>query len=157
MVSVGAAKVVVFAWSAEPDAVAQAFAQGAAGYLSKGLDAVSLVEALEAVHRGEIVALPGVDRGEGGDGDWPGRAAGLSPREAEVLAYLVRGLTRAEIAAALYVSINTVKTMLDRVYRKIGVEDNAGHGGGRSQAVQWAIENGFAPKPKRLMNPADPG
>ena len=47
----------------QPDAVAQAFAQGAAGYLSKGLDAVSLVEALEAVHRGEIVALPGVGAG----------------------------------------------------------------------------------------------
>ena len=156
MVSVGATKVVVFAWSVQPDAVAQALAQGAAGYLSKGLDAVSLVEALEAVHRGEIVALPGVERAEGGDGDWPGRAAGLSPREAEVLAYLVRGLTRLEIAAALYVSINTVKTTLSSVYRKIGVQDRAGHGGGRSQAVQWAIENGFTPKPKRLTNPTGP-
>jgi NarL family two-component system response regulator LiaR len=150
MMSAGAVKVVVFAWSAEPDAVAQAFAQGAAGYVYKGLDAIGLVEALEAVHRGEVVALLGVERGDDGDGDWPGRAAGLSPREAEALAHLVRGLTRSEIAAALYVSLNTVKTMLDRVYRKIGVEVDPGHGGARSQAVQWGIENGFVPKPKRL-------
>ena len=70
-----------------------------------------------------------------------------------MLAYLVRGLTRQEIAAALYVSINTVKTTLSSVYRKIGVEDPARHGGGRPQAVQWAIENGFVPEPKRLVNP----
>lgn len=149
--SVGATKVVVFAWNVQPHAVAQALAQGAAGYLSKGLDAIRLVEALEAVHRGETVALPGAGQVDGrGKGDWPGRAAGLTPREAEMLAYIVRGLSRQEVATALYVSINTVKTNLASVYRKIGVEN-------RSQAVQWAIENGFVPEPKRLVNPTPPG
>jgi DNA-binding NarL/FixJ family response regulator len=158
MLSVGATKVVVFAWSVQPEAVAQAFAQGATGYLSKGLDAISLVEALEAVHRGEIITLLDVGWAAGrSEGDWPGRTAGLSPREAEILAYLVQGLTRQEIADGLFVSINTVKTQLASVYRKIGVggvETRHGRGGGsRSQAVQWAIENGFAIEPKRLVNP----
>ena len=73
MLSVGATKVVVFAWSVQPEAVAQAFAQGATGYLSKGLDAVSLVEALEAVHRGEIITLLDVGWAAGrSEGDWPG-------------------------------------------------------------------------------------
>ena len=67
-----------------------------------------------------------------------------------MLAYIVRGLTRQEVATALYVSINTVKTNLASVYRKIGVEN-------RSQAVQWAIENGFVPEPKHLVNPTPPG
>ena len=152
----GATKVVVFAWSEQPDAVAQAFAQGAAGYLSKGLDAGS---ASWRRWRPSITARSWpspVSSGLGRRRRLAGEGSRTVPREAEVLAYLVRGLTRQEIAAALYVSINTVKTTLSSVYRKIGVEDPARHGGGRPQAVQSAIENGFVPKPKRLTNPTGP-
>jgi LuxR family maltose regulon positive regulatory protein len=52
-----------------------------------------------------------------------GPAAGdrLSERELAVLSYLPTMLTTAEIAAELYVSVNTVKTHLKSIYRKLDV------------------------------------
>jgi len=45
----------------------------------------------------------------------------LSDRELEVLVALARGETREQIAAALFLSLNTVKTHLRSLYRKLGV------------------------------------
>ncbi len=45
----------------------------------------------------------------------------LTEREREVLRLLVRGARRHEIAAELYVSVNTVKTQVRSLYRKLGV------------------------------------
>ncbi|MGB4778339.1 helix-turn-helix transcriptional regulator [Microbacterium sp.] len=59
-------------------------------------------------------------------------AADLSEREREVLAYLRTTMTIAEIAAALYLSVNTVKTHVQSVYRKLGV-------GSRREAVRVRI------------------
>lgn len=50
----------------------------------------------------------------------PLAAASLSEREAEVLRALTTGATNREIAASTHVSINTVKTQLKAVYRKLG-------------------------------------
>lgn len=57
----------------------------------------------------------------------------LSPRETDVLALLCEGSTHAEIAKALFVSTNTVKTQLRSAYRKLGVHS-------RSEAVGRARE-----------------
>jgi LuxR family maltose regulon positive regulatory protein len=52
----------------------------------------------------------------------PGRGGDrLSDRELAVLSYLPTMLTTAEIAAELYVSVNTVKTHLKSIYRKLDV------------------------------------
>ncbi len=61
----------------------------------------------------------------------------LSSREAEVLALISVGLSNAEIAERLFLSINSVKTYIRAAYRKIGVVR-------RSQAVVWAIHHGLA-------------
>ena len=72
---------------------------------------------------GEVVILAGDhETSVDGAGDWPGRAAGLSPREAEVLALITRGLSNQEIADRAHVSINSIKTYIRSAYRKIGVE-----------------------------------
>jgi DNA-binding NarL/FixJ family response regulator len=141
--SAGETKVVVFAWAAEPSCVALALAQGAAGYLSKCVTALQLVEALEAVHRGETVTIPIPGQcAAHGPGDWPGRSVGLSAREAEALAWVAGGLRNEQVGEKLHVSINTVKSNIRSAYRKIGVST-------RSQAVVWALEHGFVPKPER--------
>lgn len=58
--------------------------------------------------------------------DEPGRAVEpLSPREILVLAEVEKGSTVAAIAGALYISPNTVKTHLRRLYRKLGVATRA--------------------------------
>jgi DNA-binding NarL/FixJ family response regulator len=50
---------------------------------------------------------------------------GLTEREAEILALIARGLTNAEIAARLFLSGNTVKTHINRVFAKTGSRDRA--------------------------------
>ena len=142
------AKVVVYSWNLEPAMVEQSIAAGASGYLSKVLTGPVVVEALERILSGETVIMAGHNETSvGAAGDWPGRAAGLSPREAEVLALIAHGLTNQDIAERAFVSINSVKTYIRSAYRKIGAER-------RSQAVVWAMNNGFAPDTQRTIDPA---
>jgi LuxR family maltose regulon positive regulatory protein len=60
----------------------------------------------------------------------------LSPREMEVLHHLAEMLSTAEIAAAMFVSINTVRTHIRSILRKLGVS-------GRAAAVRRAGELGI--------------
>jgi NarL family two-component system response regulator LiaR len=151
------AKVVVYSWNLEPAMIEQCIAAGASGYLSKVLTGPVVVEALERILSGETVIMAGHNETSvGASGDWPGKAAGLSPREAEVLALIAHGLTNQDIAERAFVSINSVKTYIRSAYRKIGVER-------RSQAVVWAMNNGFTPDTQRTIDhavrqrPAAPG
>jgi LuxR family maltose regulon positive regulatory protein len=50
----------------------------------------------------------------------------LSDRELTVLRFLPTMMSNAEIASHLYVSVNTVKTHLKHVYRKLDVRDRRG-------------------------------
>ena len=142
------AKVVIYSWDLQPDLIERAVAGGARGYLSKVLTGPEIVAALERVVNGEVVILAG-DNETSVDaaGDWPGRGAGLSPREAEVLALITQGLSDQEIADRAYLSVHTVTTYVESVYPKIGVTR-------RSQAVIWGIRNGFEPDRERLIDPA---
>jgi NarL family two-component system response regulator LiaR len=147
LVRPGGPKVVVFTWSADPQAIATVLGEGAAGYLSKALPSADLVKALEDIHAGALITTPSGEPALGhGSGDWPGRECGLSPREAEVLALIAQGLTNEEIATTIYLSINSVKTYIRTAYRKIGVRR-------RSQAVLWALQNGFTAEPSRAGRP----
>ena len=56
---------------------------------------------------------------------WPGQAEGLTQRESEVLVMMARGYTNAEIAAALYIGTETVKTHVRRVLTKLGLRNRA--------------------------------
>ena len=113
------------------------------GCLSKALDGPALADALVRVHRGEVVVDPEPPRTDASgerveNGDWPGRAEGLSARESEVVALITRGWTNDEIATGNFLSINSVKSYIRSAYRKIGVER-------RSQAVRWGMEHGMSP------------
>ena len=63
------------------------------------------------------------DAAVGPDPGWPGRSAGLSERESEVLALLARGLTNREIAEAVFLSPETVKSYVAQIFSKLGVRN----------------------------------
>jgi DNA-binding NarL/FixJ family response regulator len=142
------AKVVLYSWNLRPALIDEAIAGGASGYLSKVLTGPAIVKALERIMAGEIVIMAGDhESSEGGVGDWPGRSAGLSPREAEVLTLIARGLSNQEIADRAYITLNTIKSTIRSAYGKIGVRT-------RTQAVLWAVANGFQSDTERTVDPA---
>ena len=67
---------------------------------------------------------------------WPGQDAGLTERESEVLALITQGQRTADIAAALFLSVNSIKTHTRNIYAKLRV-------GSREQAVARARELGL--------------
>ena len=139
-----ARRVAVYTWNFQPSLVDTALEKGACGYLSKTLPAGQLVEALEAIHRGEIVVSEPPAKARITVGlDWPGRSEGLSDRESEIIALITQGKSNAEIAAMTFLSINSVKTYIRTGYRKIGVSS-------RTQAVLWGIEHGFKQQHRSL-------
>jgi DNA-binding NarL/FixJ family response regulator len=142
------APVVVFAFATDRGTVQAALDLGVAGYVFKGVSAERLVAALERVRRGErVLELDIREQEPAAQGDWPGRNAGLSEREAEILMLICQGLSNQEVAQKLYLSINSIKTYIRSAYRKIGAES-------RSQAVIWGLRHGFAPRPERFRPPA---
>jgi DNA-binding NarL/FixJ family response regulator len=137
-------KVVVYTWNFHPDLIQSARDKGAHGYISKTLPARDLVAALEAIHAGETVISDPPRRAPSATSlNWPGRAEGLTDREAEILALITQGKSNAEVAALTFLSPNTVKSYIRTVYRKIGA-------GSRTQAVLWGVNNGFTPDHRRI-------
>ena len=138
------ALVVIFSWNLQPDLVDRAIERGASGYLSKALTADQMISAIEAVHAGQIVIPVSTEPVEEAAGEWPGRAQGLTAREAEVIALITQGMSNQEIAERTYLSINSVKTYIRTAYRKIGVTR-------RAQAVAWGMRHGFEPDRVRVV------
>ncbi|WP_405870646.1 response regulator [Streptomyces sp. NBC_00005] len=61
---------------------------------------------------------------------------GLTPREAEILTLMARGMTNAEIAAGLFLSSNTIKTHINRIFAKTASRD-------RVAAIRYAQQHGL--------------
>jgi DNA-binding NarL/FixJ family response regulator len=117
---------------------------GASGFLLKDTLAADLLTAVRQVAAGQSVAAPSVTRRliEHFVATNPGaprhteRLAALTAREREVLTLIARGLTNAEIAAALHLSEGTVKTHIGRILAKLALRD-------RVQAVILGYEAGL--------------
>ena len=77
-----------------------------------------------------------------GAGGVPTRAVELSDRESEVLALIAKGLTNGQIADELYLSIETVKTYVKRLYAKLDVHN-------RAQAAVAASNHQLVPRAER--------
>lgn len=139
-------RVVVYTWNFHPDLIDNALRQGAHAYLSKTLTARELVQALEAVHGGDVVVSNPLPRARSAPGlEWPGRQEGLTDRESEILALITQGMSNAEVSSLTYLSPNTVKSYIRTLYRKIDVAS-------RTQAVLWGVAHGFTPDRNRIAS-----
>ncbi|MFI9205050.1 response regulator [Streptomyces sp. NPDC053048] len=135
-------KVVMLTTFDQDDYVYEALHAGASGFLLKDVRRDDLVHAVRVVVAGDSLLAPSVARRLVADFTSRGQAAagpelgGLTARERETLVLLGRGLSNAEIAAALVVSEHTVKTHVSNVLSKLGLRD-------RIQAVICAYESGL--------------
>ncbi|WP_370932468.1 response regulator [Amycolatopsis sp. cg13] len=143
--STNPAKVLVVTTFNVDEYVFTALRAGASGFLLKDARPAELVNAVRTVARGEALLAPTVTRaliGQFADRIRPAAAAGpgplehLTPREREVLVHLARGLSNAEIAEELVLSIETVKTYVSRILSKLDLRD-------RVQAVVLAYRTGL--------------
>ena len=113
------------------------------GYLTKDASAGEIREALERVTSGQAAIDPAVQQhlvnaiATGpSTAATPQLPAGLTQREAEVLALIAQGLSNIEIADRLVISETTVKSHVNHLFAKIGVRD-------RAQAVTYAYQHGL--------------
>jgi DNA-binding NarL/FixJ family response regulator len=121
----------------EPAVILEAICAGADGYLLKKTPPAELIEHVRLVGAGgsaigSDVARTVLDLVRGGTGAGsrsgargPAADAGLSPREMDVLRGLTRGLAYKQVAGELGVSIDTVRTHIRGVYRKLQVHSVA--------------------------------
>ncbi|WP_258724884.1 response regulator [Cellulomonas sp. NS3] len=127
------ARVVVLTTFDTDDMVVSALRLGAVGFLLKDTPPEELVGAVRAVAAGRPILSPSVTaqliatvRAESPPGrnrEAAGRLEVLSEREREVAVGIGRGLSNAEIAAELYMSVATVKSHVGRLFAKLGVEN----------------------------------
>ncbi len=135
-------KVVVLTTFSQSEIVYDALVAGASGFLLKDMPGVQLVGGIRAVARGEELLAPALTRrlveqfvGQGRR-EPPAGMRRLTEREREVLRLVAGGLSNAEIAEHLVVSVETVKTHVSRILDKLALRD-------RVQAVILAYQVGI--------------
>ncbi len=134
--------------SEEDDDLFEAIKAGATGYLVKNAEPEELVDAIIHTARGEAVISPVMATKLLGEfnllttrkGEVESRSENsLSEREIEVLTLAAKGATNSEIASALFVSENTVKTHMRHILEKL-------HAKNRSQAIAYALQSQIIPE-----------
>lgn len=126
------ARVIVFTLFSGVDDIVKALRAGARGYILKDASKTQLVEAVQTVRAGGRYLPPTLEARlaeylPGGE---------LTRRELEVLECLWQGKHDREIAAALDVSFATVRTHINKILSKLGVES-------RTQAIISALSRGI--------------
>jgi DNA-binding NarL/FixJ family response regulator len=132
-------RVLVMTASEQVNALLDAIAAGAAGYLSKRINGEELRQAVITAYGGGSVITPSLTchllgeyssarRGEQSE------ARPLRDRELEILRLVAQGKTDAEIGRELFISARTVQSHLKQIRAKIGLRR-------RSELTRWAVEH----------------
>ncbi len=135
-----APRVLVLTTFENDEYVYEALRAGASGFLLKRAPTEEIVRAVRTVATGESLLFPAAIRRLAAAYGAAGRrrllAAGVTGREQDVLRLMAAGRSNAEIAAELFVSVETVKSHVGSLLGKLGARD-------RTQAVIAAYECGF--------------
>ena len=136
--------VVVLTTYADDTSILEALRAGARGYLTKNSGRTDIARAIHAAASGQSILDAAVQatvlEAAVSAPARPAPAAelpdGLTSREGDVLALIAQGLSNGEIAASLFLSANTVKTHINRVFAKTGSKS-------RAQAIRYAHDHGL--------------
>ena len=138
----------------DTESIRLALQSGASGYLLKHITREKLMDTIKRVYQGETVIDQSVfhqivndytrlskkvteaeDTNGIDETDMPDQEIILTPREQEILYHLSRGFTNKEISTATNLAVDTVKTHLRNIFRKLGVKN-------RTQAISRASKMG---------------
>jgi two-component system NarL family response regulator len=127
-----ATKVLVLTTYDNEEDIFHALESGARGYLLKDTTKEEIIAAVRQIHQGErylpqAVAARLADRLV---------RPSLTPRELDVLRLVSRGRTNKEMAAAMFISEETVKTHMKSLFQKLDVHD-------RAEAVSVSLQRGL--------------
>ena len=127
-----AVRVLVLTTYDNEEDIFRALEAGARGYLLKDTTSEELVAAVRQIHEGErylpqAIASRLADRLI---------RPSLTPRELDVLRLVSRGRTNKEMASAMFISEDTVKTHMKSLFQKLGVHD-------RAEAVSVSLQRGI--------------
>jgi DNA-binding NarL/FixJ family response regulator len=126
-------KTVVLSASEDRATIDSAVEAGASAYVLKSVSALDIPALVRQVAAGYSLYHSPTEPDEASGGD---EGAGLTEREATILAAVAGGKTTKAISADLWVTEHTVKFHLTNIYRKLGVSN-------RSGAVRYAFEHGL--------------
>jgi two-component system response regulator NreC len=119
----------------------EAIQAGAAGYIIKRAAQDELIAAIHAVSRGDMYIHPGVTRllvRDFSASEKSEKAAlqTLTPRELEVMRYIIRGYTNRQIAETLFISTRTVEGHRASLFGKLDLKN-------RVELIEFAERNGL--------------
>ncbi len=139
-------RVIVLTNAEDVEKVQAALRAGATGYLLKNVTADELAAAIRGAKAGRSTLAPEATQALIAAAvqpvsPSPGGNLGLTRREQEVLVWMVKGLSNAEIAAGLIVSPETVKFHVSNILSKLGCAS-------RTEAVALAVGHGLVPRPR---------
>jgi DNA-binding NarL/FixJ family response regulator len=137
--------VVVFSGRDDREAIEAALRGGAVAYIKKSIDPRDLPSVVRQALEGNVyyttprISLETVARvARENDQDQIRRELGLTPREAEILSAVARGLSNQAVGKELFLSDQTVKFHLHKIYRKLRVAN-------RTEATTVAHGLGLVP------------
>lgn len=135
-------RVLILSMHCDADHVLRVIQSGARGYVLKEADPADLIQAIEAVARGDVFFSPDVARVALNHATRrPGSLAGvpkLTPREREVLVGIAEGLSNREIAGRLGLGMRTVETHREHLMSKLNIHTIAG-------LTRFAVAKGLVP------------
>ena len=136
-------QIIMLTMREETDIILEAIQAGAVGYLLKSTPPPEILQAIRTVKKGGSslsgpVALRILQQLQTNQKQDPQQQFNLSERETEILHGLVNGLTYKMLAEKLYISIDTVRSHIKKLYEKLHVHS-------RSEAVAIAVNHGLRP------------
>jgi DNA-binding NarL/FixJ family response regulator len=134
-----AQKIVMLSMYAEERYAVNALRAGAAGYVTKSMAAEELVRAVRQVAAGETYIGPRLAEQMARQALEPEAGPShhnLTAREAQIVALIGSGMQVKQVAAELGISISSVNTYRNRIFRKMGLNSNAA-------LIRYALKNGL--------------
>lgn len=133
------AQVIILSMYSAAEYVFRALQAGARGYLLKDSAGAAVVEAVRTVHSGRRYLSPSLSEAVIDSYVRQHAAldplASLSPREREILRFIVEGHSNSEVSQRLSISVKTVETYRSRIMEKLNIENLPG-------LVKFAIQHG---------------